>query len=229
MTQQSFHLIAHVLCPYVQRSIITLEEKGIPYTRTDIDLAKKPEWFKQKSPMEKVPILLIGDEHTLFESAVICEYLDEITPGSLHPVDSFEKAYHRSWIEFGSSILNDITSLYNAKDTSSFKIIHIKIQRKFSHIEKEISGSPFFIGETFHLIDAVYGTIFRYFEVFDTFINLKTFDNLPKCQTWLNALKQRSSIKDAVSKNYSNHFITFLKKRESHISRLALSNNKQHM
>jgi glutathione S-transferase len=228
MNQQSFHLIAHVLCPYVQRSIITLEEKGIPYTRTDIDLAEKPEWFKQKSPMGKVPILLVDDKHTLFESSVICEYLDEITPGSLHPVDSFEKAYHRSWIEFGTSILNNIASLYNAKDSPSFEITHTEIQRKFAHIEKELTDSPFFTGETFHLIDAVYGTIFRYFKVFDTFINLRTFDNLPKCQAWLNALKQRRSIQNAVSKDYPSHLIDFLKNRESHISKLVLLNNKKH-
>ena len=101
-------------------AIITLEEKNISYNRTDIDLAKKPAWFEQKSPMGKVPILLIDEKHTLFESAIICEYLDEITPGSLHPIDSLEKAYHRAWIEFGSSILSKIASLYNAKEASYY-------------------------------------------------------------------------------------------------------------
>jgi len=51
----------------VQRSIITLEEKGIGYTRTDIDLANKPNWFTQKSPMGKVPVLLVDESRTLFE------------------------------------------------------------------------------------------------------------------------------------------------------------------
>lgn len=34
-----FELITHVLCPYVQRSVIVLSEKGISYRRTDIDLS----------------------------------------------------------------------------------------------------------------------------------------------------------------------------------------------
>ena len=101
MEQQHFHLISHALCPYVQRSVITLEEKDIRYTRTDIDLANKPVWFKQKSPMSKVPLLLVDDDYVLFESAVICEYLDEVTIDSIHPTNSLEKAQHRAWIEFG--------------------------------------------------------------------------------------------------------------------------------
>ncbi len=169
MKKPTFHLVTHVLCPYVQRSIITLEEKNISYTRTDIDLAKKPAWFEQKSPMGKVPILLVDEKHTLFESAIICEYLDEITLGSLHPVDDLEKACHRSWIEFGSSILSKVSSLYNAKKAAQFHAIHAEIQSKFRLIEIELSGSPFFSREIFHLIDAVYGPIFRYFDVFDTF------------------------------------------------------------
>ncbi|NRA85541.1 MAG: glutathione S-transferase family protein [Gammaproteobacteria bacterium] len=202
MKQQNFDIITHVLCPYVQRSIITLEEKNISYTRTDIDLAKKTAWFEQKSPMGKVPVLLVDEKHTLFESAIICEYLDEITPGSLHPVDSLEKAYHRAWIEFGSSILSKIASLYNAKEASHFQAIHTEIQNKFRFIERELSGSSFYSGERFHLIDAVYGPIFRYFDVFDTFTKLDTFEALPKCLLWRNALKKRRSVQKAVPKDY---------------------------
>jgi glutathione S-transferase len=220
MKQQNFHLVTHKLCPYLQRSIITLSEKNISYTRTDIDLAKKPVWFEQKSPTGKVPILLVDEKHILFESAIICEYLDEITPGSLHPADSLEKAYHRSWIEYGSSILNTIANLYNAKEASHFKIIHAEIQSKFQFIERELRGGIFFSGEKFHLIDAVYGPIFRYFDVFDTFTNLCTFDDLPKCLLWRKELRQRSSIQKAVSKDYSKLLVEFLINRESYISQV---------
>ena len=220
MQPNKLHLITHVLCPYVQRSIITLEEKNISYTRTDIDLAKKPEWFEQKSPMGKVPVLIVDEKHTLFESAIICEYLDEITTGSLHPVNKLEKAFHRAWIEFGSSILGKISSLYNAKDVSHFESIHVEIKNKFQIFERELSGGPFFSGEKGHLIDAAFGPIFRYFDVFDTFANLDTFDDLPKCQLWRNARKQQSSIQKAVSKDYPNRLIEFLMNRESYISQL---------
>lgn len=220
MKQNNVHLVTHTLCPYVQRSIITLEEKHIPYTRTDIDLARKPAWFTQKSPLGKVPILIVEEKHTLFESAVICEYLDEITPGSLHPSDSLERAYHRAWIEFGSSILNKVSSLYTAKEASGFQRIHTEIQNNFRLIESELRGTPFFSGEKFRLIDAVYGPIFRYFDVFDTLFTLNTFEECPKCTVWRNTLKHRRSVQNAVPKDYSARLTEFLINRESYISQL---------
>ena len=220
MQQPNFHLVSHVLCPYVQRSIILLEEKNITYTRTDVDLGKKPAWFEKKSPLGKVPVLLVDSKYTLFESSVICEYLDEITSGSLHPTDSLEKAYHRAWIEFGSSILSKISSLYNAKEATHFQAIHAEIQGKFQHIEGELNGGAFFSKEEFHLIDAVYGPIFRYFDVFDTFVSLNTFNNLPKCRLWREGLKQRGSIQKSVSTDYPTRLIEFLLHRESYISQL---------
>ena len=39
----SLKLISHKLCPYVQRAVIALNEKGVPFERIDIDLANKPD------------------------------------------------------------------------------------------------------------------------------------------------------------------------------------------
>ncbi len=220
MKPQDFHLISHALCPYVQRAIITLEEKNISYTRSDIDLLNKPDWFQQISPMGKVPLLLIDDKTAIFESMVICEYLDDVTSGSLHPSDHFDKAYHRAWIELGSAILNTIAGLYNAKDEIRFEQLHNQLQEKFTFIEKELSDSPFFSGDTFHLIDAVYGPIFRYFDVFDRFITLNTFAHLPKCQQWRDALKHRRSVQQAVVSDYPSLLIKFLRNSPSYLSTL---------
>ena len=96
------------------------------------------------------------------------------------------------------------------------------IQNDFSRqfIEKELSGKSFFSGDRFHLIDAVYGPIFRYFEVFDSFTELNTFAHLPKCQLWRKALSQRKSVQQAVSEDYLALLIQFLINRDSYISQL---------
>ena len=212
--------MSHNLCPYVQRSIILLDEKNISHVRTDINLANKPPWFSQISPMGKVPVLLVDDKKALFESNVICEYLDESTPGSLHPKDHLEKAFHRSWIEFGSNILAKIANLYNAKNKSHFYRINSEIHDCFKMIEKQLSGTGFFSGEKFHLIDAVYGPIFRYFEVFDTFIKLDTFAGLSRCQHWRSTLMQRKSVQNAVVKEYPTLLQAHLINRKSYMSSL---------
>src|SRR5206468_4483588 len=67
-------LISHKLCPYVQRAVIALTEKGVAFERIDIDLANKPDWFVPISPLGKTPVLQVGAV-PIFESAVILEYL----------------------------------------------------------------------------------------------------------------------------------------------------------
>jgi len=40
----NLHLVTHLLCPYVQRSVIVLEEKGVPYQRKSVQYAVTPEY-----------------------------------------------------------------------------------------------------------------------------------------------------------------------------------------
>ena len=54
---EKLKLISHKLCPYVQRAVISLTEKGVPFERIDIDLDNKPDWFLKISPLGKVPVL----------------------------------------------------------------------------------------------------------------------------------------------------------------------------
>jgi len=97
-------LISFDLCPFVQRSVITLLEKKAPFKVTYIDLAKPPKWFLEISPFGKVPVLKAEDQ-VIFESAVINEYVDEVTPPRLMPEKPITKAINRAWIEFASELL----------------------------------------------------------------------------------------------------------------------------
>lgn len=224
MTPQlpSLKLISHTLCPYVQRSLITLIEKQIPHERDYIDLANKPDWFLKLSPLGKVPILLV-DQDVLFESAVICEYLDEITPGSLHPNNPLLKAKHRSWIEFGSNILAKIASFYTAKDLETFEIKRQELVASFQTLEAQLLNPPYFEGETFSLIDAVYGPIFRYFLVFEKYQDFGFFVHTPKVRKWSEALLKRPSIQQAVADSYEEQLDEFFRQRNSVLSELMKS------
>ena len=210
-------LISHHLCPYVQRAVITLLEKDIPHQRTYIDLSNKPDWFRQISPLGKVPLLKV-DEEVLFESAVICEYLNEITPGSLHPHDPLQKAKHRSWIEFGSSILNTIAGFYNAPNPENFEQKREELTDKFLWIEQYLSDEGYLAGASFSLVDGVYGTIFRYFDVLDTIKAFGIFADTPKIKRWRKLLQSRGSIQSAVTEDYAQRLIVFLQQRNSYLS-----------
>lgn len=220
MTRE-FELISHVLCPYVQRSVIVLSEKRIPYRRTDIDLANKPEWFLQVSPLGKVPVLVVGERRSLFESAVICEYLNEVTPGSLHPEDPLERADHRAWIEFGSGLLNGIAQLYNAPTREVFDASRETLRARFRQLEKRLGNGPYFSGGSFRIIDAVYGPIFRYFDVFESKMDLGIFQDVGKVMDWRGHLRVRESVRQAVTKDYAERLLAFVRSRGSYMSILA--------
>ena len=216
MTQLT--LISHTLCPYVQRAVIALAEKGVPFERIDVDLANKPDWFVKLSPLGKTPVLVVGDT-AIFESAVILEYLEDTQAPALHPADPLARAEHRAWIEFGSAILNDIAGLYGAGDAASFAAKITALRAKFVRVEERLKG-PWFDGERFSLVDAVFGPVFRYVDAFDRIGDFGILTALPKVAAWRRALASRSTVQAAVAPEYPALLWDFLRARGSHLSRL---------
>jgi glutathione S-transferase len=212
-------LISHKLCPYVQRAVIALTEKGVAFERIDIDLASKPDWFLKISPLGKTPVLVVGD-HAIFESAVILEYLEETQANPLHPADALRRAEHRSWIEFGSAVLNDIAGFYSAPDEAAFKAKAAQLETRFARLEARVVASPWFDGEAFSLVDAVFGPVFRYFDVFDAIGDFGILTGKAKLARWRSALAVRPSVKAAVSTDCPALLRDFLVRRRSYISQL---------
>src|SRR6267142_407954 len=172
-------LISHKLCPYVQRAVIALTEKGVAFERIDIDHANKPDWFLAISPLGKTPVLGVGDT-AIFESAVILEYLEETQPKPLHPADPLTRAEHRGWIEFGSAVLSDIAGFYAAPDEATFTAKTSQLEQRFARLEARVVASPWFDGEKFSLVDAVFGPAL-----------LRDF--LDRRNSWLSKLQARAA------------------------------------
>ena len=212
-------LISHKLCPYVQRAVIALTEKGVPFERIDIDLGNKPDWFLAISPLGKTPVLQVGDR-AIFESAVILEYLEETQPKPLHPDDALTRAEHRAWIEFGSTVLNDIAGFYAAQDEATFNARTAQLQQRFVRLESRVAASPWFDGERFSLVDAVFGPVFRYFDVFDDIADFGILSGKPKLARWRNSLAARPSVRNAVSADYPALLREFIERRKSWLSGL---------
>jgi len=212
-------LISHKPCPYVQRAVIALTEKGVSFERMDIDLASKPDWFLAISPLGKTPVLQVGDT-TIFESAVILEYLEETQPKPLHPSDPLVRAEHRGWIEFGSAVLSDIAGFYAAEDEATFKAKAAQLAARFARLEARVKAGPWFDGENFSLVDAVFGPVFRYFDVFDEIDDFGILSNKPKLARWRKSLAARPSVRSAVSADYPALLRDFIDRRNSWLSGL---------
>lgn len=211
-------LVSHRLCPYVQRAAIVLMEKGVGFDRVDVNLQDKPDWFLRLSPLGKTPVLRTGDV-AIFESAVICEYLDETQAPRLHPDDPLQRARHRGWMEFGSSLLNTIGSFYNAADEATLDARASDIRARFEQLEQTLGAGPFFAGAPFSLVDAVFGPVFRYFDVFETIGDFGFFQGLGKVNAWRVQLAQRESVRRAVGSDYPEQLRAFVHGRGSALSR----------
>jgi glutathione S-transferase len=186
-------LISHKLCPYVQRAVIALTEKGVPFERIDIDLANKRDWFLKISPLGKVP----------------------------HPQDSLQRAQHRAWMEFGSTILSELWGLETTGDPAMFESKRQAVAAKFARVEEALGAGPYFAEENFSLVDAVFAPIFRYFDVFDQLTDLSVFADTPKVRAWRKALAQRPSVHTAVGPDYPKLLHAFLVRHDAHMLKLA--------
>lgn len=203
---QYFILISHALCPYVQRVAIVLQEKGVAFERRYIDLANKPDWFLAMSPLGKTPVLLVNGK-PIFESNVICEYLDETLMPRIHPQDALKRAELRSWMEFGSAVLNSIGQFYNATSQELFINSQADLKQKFERIEAMLGDGEYFAGNDFSMVDVVFGPVFRYFDTIDQCVDHDIFIHTPKVNLWRQELATRPSIQAAVQEDYAKNLM----------------------
>ena len=85
-----------------RRVRLCLAEKGLEFESRTVDLTKmehhKPEFLKL-NPNGVIPLLILDDGRSLYESGTICEYLDETYPEPpLRPADPYERAVMRNWV-----------------------------------------------------------------------------------------------------------------------------------
>jgi glutathione S-transferase len=214
----SLVLASHALCPYVQRVAIVLAEKGVPFERREVDLADKPAWFRAASPLGKTPVLL-ADGEPIFESAVICEYLEDTAPPALHPADALQRAQHRAWMEFGSALLDTIAGFYNARDEAALQDRVAALRARIVRLEGALGSGPYFAGAAFGIVDAVFAPVFRYFDLFDRIGDFGFWSDVPKTLAWRRALAARPSVADAVRDDYPQRLAQFVAARSGALSR----------
>lgn len=197
-------LISFKLCPFVQRSVIVLLEKGVDFDITYINLQDPPGWFGEISPLGKVPVLKVGSA-VVFESAVIMEYLDEVNPPSLHPVDPLRKAMNRAWIEFASGLFFTQFQMARADTEELFEEKRGELRGALEKLEQQVVG-PHFNGGAFNLVDAAYAPFFMRAALLERWHPLGLLTDLPRLHAWREALLERKSVRGSVVEEFEELF-----------------------
>ncbi len=221
VAQPELTLISFPTCPFVQRAVIALHERGAPFETVYIDLADKPDWFLALSPLGKVPVLKVErpgqDPAILFESAVILGYLDETLPGrKLFSEDPLTRAYQRAWVEYASAVLGDIWKLSTATDAAGFDAARQTLRARLAPLEAEVAG-PYFAGTDFSAVDVVFAPAFRQLDVMETLRPLGLLEGLPKLATWRAALAARPSVQAAVPPDFTARYLAQMRKNGAYL------------
>ncbi len=212
-------LVSFDLCPFVQRSSITLQHKGVAHDIRYIDLFDKPEWFLKISPFGKVPLLLVEEEGTqtvLFESAVINEYLDEITAEAgherMHPADTLERGVHRAWIELGSALAGQGYMLSMAGDQAGVDKHLAATQATLARFEDAIGERRFFGGDALCLVDtAVAPALQRLLWLDELWPELGIFAESPKVRAWGERMVRLPEVQASTVPDIRDRFLTYLR------------------
>jgi len=194
-------LISFKVCPFVQRSVILLKEKGVDYDIEYIDVYDPPAWFLEISPTGKVPVLQVDGE-VLFESAVIGEYLDEVYPPSLHPADPLQKAKNRAWMEYTSPLYSDTFNLMMAKSKDSADKYIDSMKKTLAGLEKAKQNKPWFNGEAFSLADISAAPFFVRAAFFKRHFNVDVLEGFDNLQAWSKDLLARQTVIDSIVEGF---------------------------
>ncbi len=216
------HLVSFKTCPYVQRSVITLKHKGRDFDVTYIDLADPPAWFAEKSPLGKVPILEVTRDNettVLFESAVINEFVDEVTGGGLLPTDPVQKARARAWVEFASECNGDYYQAATAKDAKKYAAHIANLLSKLGKVEVELHG-PYFLDE-FSLVDTAFAPLLQRLTQLAEIDSSFTLDSLPKVKAWQKKLLAMPEVKHSIDPEWKALNAQYLQRYDSHLAGLA--------
>ncbi len=211
----SIELISFKTCPFVQRAVITLNIKNVEHSVTFIDLADPPDWFLEISPLQKVPVLNVDGE-ILFESAVINEYLDDITGGELQPTNPLERARNRAWIEVASNMLGNTYMIKMADDKEGYDKYRQRLISQMQRLENRLGDGPWFNGENFSLADTAFAPLFTHCGVAGNHFSVVDPDSMPKVNAWSKRLLALPEVKNSVVPEFETLFLAAIERADSH-------------
>ena len=212
----SIELISFKTCPFVQRAAITLGYKGVEHKVTFIDLADPPDWFLEISPLEKVPVLKVDGE-ILFESAVINEYLDDITGGELQPKDALARAKNRAWIEVASNMLGNTYMMKTATDKDKYEKFRGKLVSQLRRLENRLGDGPWFNGKQFSLADTAFAPLFKHDAVANYRFSVIDPSTMPKVAAWSKRLLALPAVKNSVVDDFEDLYLAALENGDSYL------------
>lgn len=100
-------LIGAITSPYVRKVRVVMAEKKLDYQFVPEDVWAADTKIAASNPLGKVPCLVMEGGEAVFDSRVIVEYLDTLSPvGKLIPTQGRERAEVKTWEALADGVLD---------------------------------------------------------------------------------------------------------------------------
>lgn len=165
-------LLGSVPSPYTRKVRVVLAEKKIDCEFEQVDVMPPENPVNAHNPLGKVPCLVLDDGTALFDSRVIVEFLDSVSPlARLIPDDHRERVAVRRWEALADGALdaglliryeslrpkNEQSAAWAAKQTG-------KLKRGLAMIAAELGDKHWCQGDRYSLADIAVGCCLGWIE-----------------------------------------------------------------
>jgi glutathione S-transferase len=199
-------LIGATTSPYVRKVRIVMAEKKLDYQFVTEDVWAAETTIGQSNPLGKVPCLVMEGGEALFDSRVIVEYLDTLSPvGKLIPAVGRERAEVKTWEALADGVLDALvlarleahwSGRPKAQKCQAWIDRQVgKAQASLKAMSQGLGEKPFCAGIYLSLADIAVGCALGYLDFRFPDIDWRTgYPNLARLQ---DKLMQRGSFADS--------------------------------
>lgn len=197
-------LIGTHTSPYVRKVRVVLAEKKMDYDFV-VESPRAPgSTLLGINPLGRVPTLVLDDDTPLFDSSVIVEYIDSITPNNkLFPAPNRERTEVKRWEALADGLCETAINIVMEhrrpeKEQSAEWITRQQeiLTRTLRFMESQLGEKSFCMGTHFSLADIVVGVALSYLDL--RFQGMQWADNHPNLARLYEKLQQRPSFMETV-------------------------------
>ncbi|MEO6352296.1 MAG: glutathione S-transferase C-terminal domain-containing protein [Burkholderiaceae bacterium] len=198
-------LIGSLASPYVRKVRVVFAEKKLDYELILEDVWAADTTIGQSNPLGKIPALLMDDGSRLFDSRVIVEYLDTLTPvGKLIPAGGRERSSVKCWEALADGILDaavivrleKIQRPESQQNTAWIARQMVKVGAGLQQLSDDLGEKPFCAGNQYTLADIAVGCTLGWLSF--RFPEIAWREDHPNLQRLFEKLSERPSFKDTV-------------------------------
>lgn len=191
-------LYATLRSPFARKVRIALLEKALPFELVEVDLGNRSKEFVEVSPLGKVPVLVDEDGTRVFDSTVICEYVEDRYPTpSLLGGDYATRLLHRGLDELGDTVGEQVVKLFYSEregEGALQKARRVLVQA-LDELEQRAGAGE--LPDAFGLGHAAVLSGLGYLEYR---LGRQELDARPKLAAWAASFAERTSVKTTAPK-----------------------------